>query len=175
MDYTEATRSMKKNIVVHKLNETGKEVWQYKGTILKTSSRSVTLEAQFDRDLVKFHGIMLTKGDRFVETFYSDRWYNTFAIYDANDDHFKGWYCNITRPARIETGHVYADDLALDLIVYPNGEWLVLDEEEFDQLSIPQEDQERARDALKNLIEEVRNREGPFHSISMNERGPSEV
>jgi protein associated with RNAse G/E len=166
---------MKKNIVVHKLNESGVEVWRYEGVILETTSKSVTLEARFDRELVEFHGIELTKGDRFVETFYANRWYNTFAIYDVHDDHFKGWYCNITRPARIESGHVYADELALDLIVLPDGKWLVLDEEEFNQLDLSREDRERAQGALESLIVYARNKEGPFHSISTIESGPSEV
>lgn len=160
---------MKDRIVVHKLNEMGLEVWRYKAQILETTPTSVTIEARFDREKVEFHGITLENGDRFVETFHTDRWYNTFAIFDADDNQFKGWYCNITRPARIESGNIYADDLALDLIVYPDGRWLVLDEDEFDQLTITQEDRERARDALHSLIGFAQGREGPFHSIADDE------
>jgi protein associated with RNAse G/E len=166
---------MKKNIIVHKLNDKGVEVWRYEGVILESTPRSVILEARFDRELVEFHGIELAKGDRFVETFYADRWYNIFAIYDALDDLFKGWYCNITRPARIEKGHVYADDLALDLIVLPDGKWQVLDEEEFDQLDLSQDDREYAQDALDCLIAYAQNKEGPFYSISTTESGPSKI
>jgi predicted RNA-binding protein associated with RNAse of E/G family len=166
---------MENNIVVHKLNEQGTEVWRYEGVILETDSNAVTLEAQFDRATVDFHEITLTKGDRFVETFFSDRWYNIFAIYDAQDGHFKGWYCNITRPARIEPGHVYAEDLALDLIVYPDGRWLVMDEDEFDQLDIPLQDRELARTSLEALIQLAQNKRGPFRSINMSESGPIEV
>ena len=164
---------MENNIIVHKLNELGTEVWRYEGLILESSSSFITLEAHFDRETVKFHGITLTKGDRFVETFYSGRWYNVFAIYDARDDHFKGWYCNITRPARFEPGHVYADDLALDLIVYPDGSWLVLDEDEFDQLDISPEDRKQARSSLELLIEFAKNKKGPFHTSSSSESEPS--
>jgi protein associated with RNAse G/E len=164
---------MENNIIVHKLNEQGREVWRYEGVILEINSNTVTLEAQFDRAAVDFHGITLTKGDRFVETFYSDRWYNIFSIFDAQDDHFKGWYCNITRPARIEAEHIYADDLALDLIVYPDGRWLVLDEDEFDQLEIPRNDREQAKISLESLIELARSKEGLFSTISLRESGPS--
>lgn len=156
-------------IVVHKLNEMGLSVWRYEGQILETTPTSVTLEARFDREKVEFHGITLENGDRFVETFHTDLWYNTFAIFDADDNHFKGWYCNITRPARIESGHIYADDLALDLLVYPDGRWLVLDEDEFDQLTLTQEDRECARDALHSLIGFAQSKEGPFHSLANDE------
>ena len=156
-------------IVVHKLRETGVEVWRYEGQILETTQTSFTLEARFNREKIEFHGITLENGDRFVETFHTDRWYNTFAIFDAEDNHFKGWYCNITRPARFESGHIYSDDLALDLIVYPAGRWLVLDEDEVDQLTITQEDRDHARDALHSLIGFAQNKEGPFHSIADDE------
>ena len=123
---------------------------------------SLTLEAHFDRDDISLHGLMLRKGDRFVETFYSDRWYNTFTIYDVQNDQLKGWYCNVCRPARIEDGHVFADDLALDLIVYPDGKWLILDEDEFADLELSQEEKECAQEALNELINLARNKTSPF-------------
>ncbi len=142
---------MKKPITVHKLNESGREVWRYEGTVLERTPNSVRLEARFDRDDIDFHGLNLRRGDRFVETFFSDRWYNIFSIYDTDDDHHKGWYCNIARPAKIETGHVYAEDLALDLIVLPNGSFWVLDEDEFTDLRISPEDRQRALETLDHL------------------------
>ncbi|MCK5642801.1 MAG: DUF402 domain-containing protein [Gammaproteobacteria bacterium] len=50
---------------------------------------------------------------------------------DVDDDHHKGWYCNITRPARIEVKHVYAEDMALDPVITADGEQIVVDEEEY--------------------------------------------
>ena len=155
---------MSDKIIVHKLNEKGEEVWRYEGEMLESATTSVTLEAYFDREDVDFHAISLKTGDRFVETFHTDLWYNTCAIFDSVDDRFKGWYCNITRPAKIKNGHVYADDLALDIIVYPDRSWLILDEDEFDELVLPPEDRDRALHAIEVLIDHARNKEGPFHS-----------
>jgi len=149
-------------ITVHKLNESGVEVWRYDGMISSKTSTSLTLEATFDQDGISFRGLLLKKGDRFVETFYSDRWYNIFTIYDVQSDQLKGWYCNVCRPARIEDGHIFADDLALDLIVYPDGKWLILDEDEFADLELSQEDQDCAQEALNELIHLARNKTPPF-------------
>jgi len=137
-------------------------VWKYYGTIRSKTPTSITIEASFDRDEIQFQGIILRKGDRFVETFYSDRWYNIFEIYDVETKQLKGWYCNVCRPARIEDKHVFADDLALDLIVYPDRRWLVVDEDEFAQLEINKEDKERAQEALEQLTHLVRERMPPF-------------
>lgn len=153
---------MKETISVHKLDEQGEEVWQYSGVVLRRTAASVTLEAFFDREDVEFFGLHLRRGDRFVETFYNDRWYNVFRIYDVADEHLKGWYCNITRPARIEDNHVYADDLSLDLVVTPDGEMQVLDEDEFDTLRLTPEERQRAVDALEKLKTLAAARSGPF-------------
>jgi predicted RNA-binding protein associated with RNAse of E/G family len=153
---------MGKPITIHKLDEKGVEVWKYYGTIRSKTPTSVTIEATFDRDEIQFQGIILRKGDRFLETFFSDRWYNIFEIYDVETKCLKGWYCNVCRPAQIEDSHVFADDLALDLIVYPDRRWLVVDEDEFAQLEISPEDKERAQEALEQLTHLVRKRMPPF-------------
>lgn len=153
---------MKKHITVHKLNEKGQEVWRYDGEALERSDTSVTLQAYFDHDDLDFHHLQLRRGDRFIETFYNDRWYNIFAIYDVDDDHHKGWYCNIARPALLEAEDVYADDLALDLIVTPEGESKVLDEDEFTTIEISTEERQRALETLATLEAMATNLSGPF-------------
>ncbi len=95
--------------------------------------------------------IVLKRNDRFVETFYSDRWYNIFEIYDRDDDHFKGWYCNIGKPAIIEDDFVSYVDLALDLWVSADGTQTVLDEDELDELNLDDELKRRVYDGLKEL------------------------
>lgn len=75
-------------------------------------------------------------GDRFVETYYADRWYNIYEVHSQADDHIKGWYCNIAYPAEISENELIFRDLALDLLVYPDGRQLLLDEDEFDALDL---------------------------------------
>jgi len=153
---------MRTPITVHKLDENGREVWRYNGVVINRTTTSLTLEAHFDRQDLNLQGVLLRHGDRFVETHYSDRWYNVFAIYDVDDNHHKGWYCNITRPARIEANHIYTEDLALDLIITPDGEQIVVDEEEFAMLEISPEDRQQALETLEHLQEMAAIRYGPF-------------
>jgi predicted RNA-binding protein associated with RNAse of E/G family len=153
---------MKKNITVHKLNENGKEVWRYRGEVLERSDNSVTLQAHFDHDDLDFHRLQIRRGDRFIETFYDDRWYNIFTIYDVDDNRHKGWYCNIARPARLEAEDIFADDLALDLIVTPEGESFVLDEDEFAALELSPDEHQQALETLAELKTMALNKSGPF-------------
>lgn len=157
---------MKSSITVHKLNENGKEVWHYSGEVLERSDHSVILQAHFDHDDLDLHRLQLRRGDRLIETFYSDRWYNIFTIYDVDDNRHKGWYCNIARPARLEAEDIFADDLALDLIVTPEGESFVLDEDEFAALEISPEEHQRALETLAELKTMAANKSGPFGMTS---------
>jgi predicted RNA-binding protein associated with RNAse of E/G family len=151
-----------KRITVHKLDDRGAEVWRYEGEVILRSEDRVVLEARFDRDEVEFHGIRLERGDIFVETFFADRWYNVFAVHDRDKTLFKCWYCNIARPARISRTDVYAEDLALDLIVFPDGSSIVLDEDEFRELALASGERARAVETLQALEVLARNLEPPF-------------
>jgi predicted RNA-binding protein associated with RNAse of E/G family len=108
--------------------------------------------------------VLLEPDDRWTEYFFADRWYNIFEI-RAGDGSLKGWYCNITRPARIGPDEVTAEDLALDLWVTRGGDMQVLDEEEFAALSLSSAERETARKALADLQDRVTRRDPPFSEV----------
>ena len=138
-------------ITVIKHNINGQEAWRYQGKILQQDGNKFVLEAFFDREDNVFHGMPLYKGDRFVETYYLDRWYNVFEIHARDDNRLRGWYCNIGQPAILEGSVLSYVDLALDLLVFPDGRQLVLDEKEFNQLPLSPKIRARAHEALTEL------------------------
>jgi len=148
-------------VEVKKLDQDGKVVVSYTGRILEEGENFVVLEAFFNREDMPFMGVVLKKGDRFVETYYKDRWYNIFEIYDRDDGSFKGWYCNVGRPAVIEAGKISYVDLALDLWIDPNGVQTVLDEDEFKDLPLDETTRARARAALERMQQEFENKKPP--------------
>jgi len=138
-------------IKVQKKNPNGEVTYQYEGVLLKRDENSITLEALFDREDRPFMDIVLKKGDRFVEHYYTDRWYNIFAVYDRDNGKLKGWYCNVGEPAIIEDSMVSYVDLALDLWVSANGKQTVLDEDEFEKLDLNEELSASAFNGLNEL------------------------
>lgn len=138
-------------VTVLKLKPTGELIWSYTGRILEQDGSRLVLEAFFDLDDRHKEGMTFGKGDRFIETYYTDRWYNIFAIYSRDDEHLRGWYCNIARPARLTGQTISYVDLALDLLVFPDGRQVVLDEDEFAALNLPDEEKLTARQALAEL------------------------
>jgi uncharacterized protein len=140
-----------KAITIIKQNPAGEETWRYSGTVLKRDKNSMVVEAFFDREDIDFHGLCLCRGDRFVETYYFERWYNVFEIYDRQNKHLKGWYCNVSSPAIEKERLLIYRDLALDLLVFPDGRQIVLDEDEFTVLEISPREHKQALAALAEL------------------------
>ncbi|MEW6716081.1 MAG: DUF402 domain-containing protein [Chloroflexota bacterium] len=139
------------NITVIKLNHNRQETWQYDGEVLERGPRHIVIEAYFNGMDTQYYGMPLNHGDRFIETYYSQRWYNIFEIHSSENDSLRGWYCNICYPADISPTAVSYVDLALDLLVFPDGSQLVLDKDEFDALPLSPQDREQALGALNEL------------------------
>ena len=140
------------SLFIIKMNAQREETWRYPATILSQDQNSVLIEAFFNRSDLPFHGITMRENDRFIERYFTDRWYNIFEIHDRDDDHLKAWYCNVTTPAVLEPGKLSYVDLALDLLVYPNGRYLILDEDEFEALHLSPYERQKALSALSDLV-----------------------
>ncbi len=152
---------MRERVLVLKLNPQGEEMWRYEGDLLERGEDWLKVEALFDRDDRPFMDTTLKRGDRFVETYYSARWYNIFAIYDRDDGALKGWYCNVTQPAVWTNGRVEYVDLFLDLWVGADGTQTVLDEDEFDAAELNDDLRHAARQGLAELQDWFQNQKSP--------------
>ena len=142
---------MRHSVKVQKKNTAGEVTYEYEGRLLERDEHSIVLEALFDRADMPFLDVIFKTGDRFIEHYYTDRWYNIFVIYDRDNGKIKGWYCNIGKPAVFQHGAVSYIDLALDLWVSTSGEQTVLDEDEFKALELDEELRKAALQGLEEL------------------------
>ena len=142
----------REKIIIIKQNIREEEIWRYNGFVIDRRKNSALIEARFNRSDLLFHGITFRENDRFLEAYYSREWFNIYEIHDKDDDRVKGWYCNICRPAVINNSGISYVDLALDLLVYPDGRKLELDEDEFTQLNLNSSEIRSARSAIEKLI-----------------------
>jgi predicted RNA-binding protein associated with RNAse of E/G family len=141
---------MNNDITVIKLNPQGQETWRYDGEVLKRAGALLVLQALFNAPDRPFMGTSLKRGDRFVETYFTDRWFNVFEIYDRDDGALKGWYGNVSTPARFLDGRLEYSDLYLDVWMDPEGTQTVLDQDEFEAASL---DPALRQSALKGLAD----------------------
>lgn len=87
-----------------------------------------------------------------LERYYTDRWFNLFEVHHGSSDQVKCWYINLCRPAHFSADSITWQDLALDLVVYPNGESRLLDEDEFEELRLEPEVRTRCLETVQELL-----------------------
>lgn len=114
-------------------------------------------------------GLIFEIGDYLHEYFSPTAWFDAFALF-TSDGRLKGWYGNVTWPTTFEeepdATTVIWHDLYIDLIGFPDGQYLILDEDELEASSLLQEEPDlvtlilAARDAM---IARFVRREFPFH------------
>jgi predicted RNA-binding protein associated with RNAse of E/G family len=125
----------------------------YPAEVLWRTATSIAVRAAWSRGTVDLGYLCFEPGDSLIEYFYSDRWFNVFAIYGADGRH-KGWYCNVTRPASLAAAEVVSEDLELDLFVTPDRATLLrLDVDEFESCGFAQHDPATYRAAYAALAE----------------------
>lgn len=148
-------------IHVKKLHPDGSVDYQWDGHVLRCDESGIVLRAEFNVEVVEREFVTLRRGDVFVEFYYWDREYNVFHIC-APDGTPKGWYANVGLPAELKTElrELHYVDLELDVWVHPNGEFVLLDQAEFETLLTEHvhlaEAAQRGRATLLALVESGR-------------------
>ncbi len=191
------------SIIVHKAGHDGRIVTSYPACVLDDTA-AILLLARWTRPTLETSYTTFAQGDLLFETFYTDRPYNIFAVYDSGQmpldadltEHvsrfrrplsqssperlvmdfcatlstpctLKGYYANLTLPARYDPGAGILTwyDLALDLWVPAQGQPQILDIDEYAALGIAEHDPALHRAlqaALQHLWSHALARTGPF-------------
>ncbi|MHB9032612.1 MAG: DUF402 domain-containing protein [Anaerolineae bacterium] len=153
-------------VTITKLDAHGRELFTYSGTLEYSSPDLVIVRARWDRlPPMDVGPLRLETGDIFLEHFYCPYWFNIFQVSDAFGT-LKGWYCNIAESVTLSPGLVRWRDLALDLVVMPDGQQTVLDEDEFAALAIEDDQRRQARAAMDLLRSWAAQHHTPFTGIS---------
>lgn len=158
-------------IINVKLLKPGKQkTIRYPGELLDVQPGFVLIRAIWERPNAELGYVTFETGDHFYEYFYTDRWFNIFAIYSSTGQ-LRGWYCNITRPAIYRDGVIESEDLEIDLFVSPDRQTLLrLDLDEFEERDFAHSEPETYRKALAALdeLEEMVHRgDAPFDRTSI--------
>ena len=111
-----------------------------------------------EKPLIVYNGnenICIKDNDfEWIEVYPTNENYAITIMYD-NKGNLIEWYFDISKKIGIENGIPYEDDLYLDLVIMPNGERIVIDEEELlnakENGDITQEDVKLAYAVLKKL------------------------
>lgn len=138
-------------IIKHSAGNNTSFKWPSK--LIKESVNMCLVDARFNGKPGNIGKISIQTGDRFVERYYDDRWYNAWKIYEAESDVLKCYYFNISRPAVFKDESIEWEDLALDLVVFPDGTRMLLDQDEFALLDLDEETRQICWQTVGHLLQ----------------------
>lgn len=127
---------------------------EYPAIVTFDDGTLISVEATWSEETARDLGfVRFEPGDVFTEHYWRDRWYSIKEI-RSKSGHLKGWYCDVTRPVRLEEGTLVSEDLDLDLWVSADGQTILrLDEEDFAAGGLGQADPNAAAEAREALDE----------------------
>ncbi|GAA2899698.1 MULTISPECIES: DUF402 domain-containing protein [Streptomyces] len=164
MSVNSADRPREVDVVLVKA---GRTKIRYTGELLTDDGTRVAVRAPWAGSGVRDFGfVRFEPGDVFTEYYWRDRWYAVKEVRSATGT-LKGWYCDITRPARCSGPELVVEDLDLDLWRSADGtDVRRLDEDEFADSGLSETDPEAAAAALAALDElEALARGGGFAAL----------
>jgi len=158
---------MSKLITITKLDHAGHERFSYEGQLECYEPEVVVARCCWDRlPAVDVGPLRIEPGDTMLEYYYRQHWFNIFEVIGVTGE-LKGWYCNVAEAVELGPVSVRWRDLALDLVVLPDGRQVVLDEDEFTALQLDADQNARAKSALALLRTWAAERHPPFRSAPL--------
>jgi hypothetical protein len=125
----------------------------YAATCVLDDGEHIVLNAVRALPTVSIGPASFEPGDLFEEHYWRSRWYSVLKVVSAQGA-LKGWYGNVSSPAKVSSSAVRARDLELDLWVPANGSAPVrLDEEEFKASGLVANEPLIAEQAIRALAE----------------------
>ena len=154
--------SLPYDVTVVKVSHSGERLFSYSGQVVYADDRVVVARCPWPLEkTVEVGPVGFGPGDISVEFYYLDQWFNVFAVHDARGV-LKAWYANVTAPVEVADGEIRWRDMALDVLVLPDGTQSLLDRDEFESLALDEGTRGHAEQGLATLQEWVSDRRYPF-------------
>lgn len=120
---------------------------------------------EFDDDVNHPDVGLIRRGTVSYEYYWLDRWYNIFRFHEPEGG-LRNYYCNINMPPMLKDGVLDYVDLEIDVLVWKDYSYKVLDEDEYEANAVtfnyPEHLRNEARKGLTELINLIETREFPF-------------
>lgn len=146
--------------------------FKHNGSLHRTWSRGTLIEVSEKLwVVVTYKTLVVESNQRIWQTrepaicfFYPDEWFNVIAMIRRNGITY---YCNIASPSLYDGEAIKNIDYDLDVKVFPNGYYEVLDKDEFDyhskMMNYPENITKIVNQQVDTLISKIEANESPFN------------
>jgi len=145
--------------------------YKHNGSLHRTWSKGYVLKSTEELWVVVTHKTWVSEADGrswftrepAICFFYPNKWYNIISMIRKSGIFY---YCNIASPSVYDGESIKNIDYDLDIKVFPDHSWTMLDEDEFllhqKQMQYSMDLIEIVKKAAEKLIEEIAIEKGPF-------------
>jgi len=158
------------NAVIHSYKHDGSIHRAWQNAIVLKSTKDELILANRKTEVLESDGRTWFTREPAIIYFFKERWFNIIGMF-KEDGIF--YYCNLSSPYVVDDGVVKYIDYDLDLKVFPDMSYKILDREEFiyhkQIMDYPKDIEDILEEELERLIEMVNNREEPFNCEKINE------
>jgi protein associated with RNAse G/E len=147
--------------------------YKHDGSLHRTWSKGLVVEADEKKYVVVTNKTWVIEADSrkwytrepAICFFYTDRWYNVISMMRKNGVFY---YCNLASPSLYDGEAIKNIDYDLDVKVYPNGGYDILDQDEFEvhamRMNYSNDIIDVVEGSLDHLLKVIDAHESPFNS-----------
>ena len=131
----------------------------WKCELVSSDDEKIDLVGKFEHQVEHRDLGVIEAGTISHERFYFNRWFNYFT-FEQPAGVLRNYYINICMPPEVRNYAIDYIDLDIDVIVWPDGAWQILDQEEFEanrlEFDYPDEIASRSWTTLEDLERLIR-------------------
>ena len=152
--------------------------YKHNGCLHRTWSKALVIDVQKDFYVVVTDHTWVVESDNrrwltkepAICFYYRNKWFNVISMVRKTGIYY---YCNIATPSIYDGESIKNVDYDLDVKVFPDGTYMILDQNEFEYhaniMKYPAEIKQKCIDAKDELIKMVENKEIPFNFSYIND------
>ncbi|HEX8736672.1 MAG TPA: DUF402 domain-containing protein, partial [Pyrinomonadaceae bacterium] len=137
--------------------------WQ--AELLEETEEFYLLVGEFDSEVKHSKLGVIGRGTVSYEYYWKSEWYNVFRFHEP-DGNLRNFYCNINRPPQFAGGVLDYIDLEIDILVWRDFSFEILDLDEYEESSrkfkFSGEVKYKVEESLNKLLEMIKEKTFPF-------------
>ena len=160
---------MESTVIVNSRGFEGAIRKTWKVELIQQDESVLTLAGIFDAEVNHPRLGFIRRGTISFEYYWLNRWYNVFRFHEP-DGSFRNYYCNISMPPIFENRIIDYVDLDIDIVVWKDFTYIVLDEDEYESraavFNYPKIVRKNTQNALAELIRLIETKKFPFDYVA---------
>ncbi len=143
----------------------GKIHRSWKANLIEKKNSLLTFVGKFEKEVIHPKLGTIICGTISYEYYWLDRWHNIF-LFKEPDGRFRNFYCNINMPPTFEKNVLNYIDLDIDILVWKDFSYEILDEDEFIEnatfYKYPSKIKNKVYENVSILEKMLKNKDFPF-------------